>query len=64
MDREVKLNHICESLAHMELFIFLVSLMQRFTFTTPEGPESIDSSPDISSFTSLARKYQVIATPK
>ncbi|XP_046732073.1 cytochrome P450 2C20-like [Silurus meridionalis] len=53
-----------ESLARMELFLFLVSLLQHFTFTTPGGPESIDSTPETSGFANLPRKYQLIATPR
>ncbi|KAI5626339.1 cytochrome P450 precursor, partial [Silurus asotus] len=53
-----------ESLARMELFLFLVSLLQHFNFTTPGGPESIDSTPETSSFANLPRKYQLIATPR
>ncbi|KAI5626340.1 cytochrome P450 precursor, partial [Silurus asotus] len=53
-----------ESLARMELFLFLVSLLQHFSFTTPGGPESIDSTPETSGFANLPRKYQLIATPR
>ncbi|XP_060761774.1 cytochrome P450 2C20-like isoform X2 [Neoarius graeffei] len=59
-----KRSCVGESLARMELFIFLVSLLQRFTFTTPGGPESIDTTPEISGFANLPRKYQLIATPR
>ncbi|MCI4390646.1 hypothetical protein PGIGA_G00125010 [Pangasianodon gigas] len=59
-----KRSCVGESLARMELFIFLVSLLQHFTFTTPGGPESIDSTPEVSGFVNLPRKYQLIATPR
>ncbi|KAM9439754.1 cytochrome P450 2C5-like [Clarias gariepinus] len=59
-----KRSCVGESLARMELFIFLVTLLQHFTFTTPEGPESIDATPEISGFANLPRKYQLIATPR
>ncbi|XP_053506930.1 LOW QUALITY PROTEIN: cytochrome P450 2C20-like [Ictalurus furcatus] len=59
-----KRSCVGESLARMELFIFLVSLLQHFTFTTPGGPESVDSTPEISGFANLPRKYQLIATPR
>ncbi|XP_027018482.2 cytochrome P450 2C20 [Tachysurus fulvidraco] len=58
-----KRSCVGESLARMELFIFLVSLLQHFTFTTPGGPESIDTTPEVSGFANLPRKYQLIATP-
>ncbi|KAF4076709.1 hypothetical protein AMELA_G00218170 [Ameiurus melas] len=59
-----KRSCVGESLARMELFIFLVFLLQHFTFTTPGGPESVDSTPEISGFANLPRKYQLIATPR
>ncbi|GAA6095457.1 cytochrome P450 2C20, partial [Tachysurus ichikawai] len=61
--RAGKRSCVGESLARMELFIFLVSLLQHFTFTTPGGPESIDTTPEVSGFANLPRKYQLIATP-
>ncbi|KAI1893683.1 hypothetical protein AGOR_G00126220 [Albula goreensis] len=59
-----KRSCVGESLARMELFLFLVTLLQRFTFTCPGGPDSLDISPELSSFASLPRKYQLIATPR
>ncbi|XP_060761772.1 cytochrome P450 2C42 [Neoarius graeffei] len=59
-----KRSCVGESLARMELFIFLVSLLQRFTFTTPGGPESIDTTPEISGFANLPCRYELIATPR
>ncbi|CAL8363106.1 unnamed protein product [Merluccius merluccius] len=53
-----------ESLARMEIFLFMVSLLQRFTFTCPLGPENIDLSPEYSSFASLPRTYHIVATPR
>ncbi|XP_035011303.1 cytochrome P450 2A13-like [Hippoglossus stenolepis] len=54
----------CESLARMELFIFVVSLLQRFTFSCADGPDGINLDPEYSSFTSVPRLYQVIAAPR
>lgn len=51
-----------ESLVRMELFLFVVSLLQRFTFTCPGGPDSIDLSPQYSSFANVYRRYNIIAT--
>lgn len=59
-----KRSCVGESLARMELFVFLVSLLQHFTFTTPGGPESVDITPEISGFANLPHKYQLIATPR
>ncbi|KAJ8280300.1 hypothetical protein GJAV_G00052940 [Gymnothorax javanicus] len=59
-----KRSCVGESLARMELFLFLVALFQRFTFTCPGGPDSLDPSPEVSSFASLPRKYELIATPR
>lgn len=53
-----------ESLARMELFIFLVSLLQHFTFSCAEGPDSINLVPAYSSFANLPRRYQIIATAR
>lgn len=51
-----------ESLARMEIFLFMVTLLQRFTFTCPEGPDSIDLSPEYSSFANIHRRYKILAT--
>ncbi|KAM9439753.1 cytochrome P450 2C20-like [Clarias gariepinus] len=59
-----KRSCVGESLARMELFIFLVTLLQHFTFTTPGGCESIDITPEISGFANLPHNYQLIATPR
>ncbi|KAJ8009995.1 hypothetical protein DPEC_G00069950 [Dallia pectoralis] len=53
-----------ESLARMEIFLFLVSLLQRFSISCPGGPETINLSPEFSSFGNLPRSYQLIATPR
>ncbi|XP_060903133.1 cytochrome P450 2F5-like [Labrus mixtus] len=53
-----------ESLARMEIFLFMVSLLQRFTFSVPGGPDGVDLSPEYSSFGNLPRMYNIIATPR
>lgn len=53
-----------ESLARMELFLFLVTLLQNFTFSTPDGPDCLDTKPEFSSFGNLPHRYQLIATPR
>ncbi|KAI4797202.1 hypothetical protein KUCAC02_025261 [Chaenocephalus aceratus] len=54
-----------ESLARMELFIFLVSLLQNFiTFSCTGGPDTINLNPEFSSFANLPRSSEIIATPR
>lgn len=53
-----------EALARMELFIFLVSLLQHFTFSCSGGPDIINLIPEYSSFANLPRRYEIIATPR
>uniref|UniRef100_A0A3B1ICE6 Cytochrome P450 2C15-like n=1 Tax=Astyanax mexicanus TaxID=7994 RepID=A0A3B1ICE6_ASTMX len=53
-----------ESLARMELFMFIVSLLQHFTFSSPGGPDSVDPTPELSSFGNLPRMYQLLASPR
>ncbi|KAI3354028.1 hypothetical protein L3Q82_018582, partial [Scortum barcoo] len=53
-----------ESLARMEIFLFMVSLLQHFTISSNGGPDSVDLSPEYSSFANLPRRYEVIATPR
>ncbi|XP_041659373.1 cytochrome P450 2F3-like [Cheilinus undulatus] len=53
-----------ESLARMEIFLFIVSLLQNFTFSVPGGPDTIDLSPEYSSFANVPRRYDIIATPR
>ncbi|KAG8001819.1 Cytochrome P450 2F3, partial [Nibea albiflora] len=53
-----------EALARMELFIFLVTLLRRFTFSHAEGPDGINLIPEYSGFANVPRRYQIIATPR
>ncbi|XP_036418627.1 cytochrome P450 2M1-like isoform X1 [Colossoma macropomum] len=50
-----------EALARVELFIFLTSLLQRFTFRATQPPEEIDITPAICSFGRLPRSYECYA---
>ncbi|KAL6467708.1 hypothetical protein MHYP_G00233850 [Metynnis hypsauchen] len=59
-----KRSCVGESLARMELFMFIASLTQHFTFSSPGGPDSVDPTPELSSFGNLPRMYQLIATPR
>ncbi|XP_061684550.1 cytochrome P450 2G1-like [Syngnathoides biaculeatus] len=53
-----------ESLARMEIFLFVVSLLQNFTFSHAGGPDSVDLSPEYSSFANVPRRYNIIAAPR
>uniref|UniRef100_H2L6R8 Cytochrome P450, family 2, subfamily Y, polypeptide 3 n=1 Tax=Oryzias latipes TaxID=8090 RepID=H2L6R8_ORYLA len=53
-----------ESLARMELFVFIVSLLQNFTFSAPNGPDSINLDPEYSGLTNQHCRYELIATPR
>ncbi|XP_039893655.1 cytochrome P450 2F3-like [Simochromis diagramma] len=59
-----KRNCVGESLARMELFIFIVSLLQDFTFSCPGGPDSINLIPEYSSFLNVPCRYHIMATPR
>ncbi|XP_037533656.1 cytochrome P450 2F3 [Nematolebias whitei] len=59
-----KRSCVGESLARMELFIFLVAILQDFSLSCPEDPDSINLIPEYSSFANLPRRYDVIATPR
>ncbi|XP_028319849.1 cytochrome P450 2C31-like isoform X2 [Gouania willdenowi] len=53
-----------ESLARMELFIFITSLLQDFTFSYSEGPAHIDLTPEFASFGKLPHRYNITATAR
>ncbi|XP_051720022.1 cytochrome P450 2G1-like isoform X1 [Ctenopharyngodon idella] len=59
-----KRSCVGESLARMELFLFIVSLLQKFSFSSPKGPDGIDPSPELSSFGNMPRFYDLIASPR
>ncbi|KAK2881632.1 hypothetical protein QQF64_008056 [Cirrhinus molitorella] len=59
-----KRSCVGESLARMELFLFIVSLLQKFSFSSPEGPNGLDPSPEFSSFAIMPRLYQLVALPR
>ncbi|XP_067306109.1 cytochrome P450 2G1-like [Pseudorasbora parva] len=59
-----KRSCVGESLARMELFLFIVSLLQKFSFSSPNGPDGIDLSPELSSFANMPRFYELIASPR
>uniref|UniRef100_A0A673K071 Cytochrome P450 2G1-like n=1 Tax=Sinocyclocheilus rhinocerous TaxID=307959 RepID=A0A673K071_9TELE len=59
-----KRSCVGESLARMELFLFIVSLLQKFSFSSPKGPDGVDTSPELSSFGNMPRFYDLIASPR
>ncbi|KAL2095970.1 hypothetical protein ACEWY4_008118 [Coilia grayii] len=59
-----KRSCVGESLARMELLLFLVSIVQKFHLSTPGGPSSLDTKAEFSSFGNVPRRYQLIASPR
>ncbi|KAI4797198.1 hypothetical protein KUCAC02_025257 [Chaenocephalus aceratus] len=53
-----------ESLARMELFIFLVSLLQNFTFSCTGGPDTINLNSRVQQLRQSASLLEIIATPR
>lgn len=53
-----------EGLARMELFLFLTTLLQKFTLTTEVSPDDLDLSPEFSSTGHLPRYYKMSAVPR
>ncbi|XP_063061776.1 cytochrome P450 2G1-like [Engraulis encrasicolus] len=58
-----KRSCVGESLARMELLLFLVSIVQKFHLSTPGGPSSLDTRPEFSSFVKAYAQYELIVTP-
>uniref|UniRef100_A0A3P8QI72 Cytochrome P450, family 2, subfamily Y, polypeptide 3 n=1 Tax=Astatotilapia calliptera TaxID=8154 RepID=A0A3P8QI72_ASTCA len=56
-----KRNCVGESLARTELFIFIVSLLQDFTFSCAGGPDSINLIPENSSFINVPYLYCLLS---
>ncbi|KAM3916476.1 cytochrome P450 2W1-like [Leptodactylus fuscus] len=54
-----------ESLARMEVFLFMTGMLQKFSFTPPPGvrPEDLDLTPVVV-FTMRPKSYKVCATPR
>ncbi|XP_028652623.2 cytochrome P450 2B4-like isoform X2 [Erpetoichthys calabaricus] len=56
-------KRICagEGLARMELFLFFVSLLQNFSFSSTEDPEKVDLTPYTSSLLNVPQAYKLNA---
>ncbi|MBN3310516.1 CP2BB protein, partial [Amia calva] len=59
-----KRSCVGEFLARTELFLFLVSVLQRFTVSAPLGPDSLDINLQIGSFANLPGPCMLIAKPR
>ncbi|XP_030074127.1 cytochrome P450 2A5-like isoform X3 [Microcaecilia unicolor] len=59
-------KRICpgEGLARMELFVFLVSILQNFSLKSNKHPKDIDISPAMSNLLSFPRFYEVSFVPR
>nr|XP_020670832.1 cytochrome P450 2H1-like [Pogona vitticeps] len=61
-----KSKRICagEGLARMELFLFLVTILQHFKLKPLQDPKDIDISPLLSSTGNLPRPYRLCVLPR
>ncbi|KAM3911828.1 cytochrome P450 2A4-like [Leptodactylus fuscus] len=59
-----KRNCLGESLARMELFILIVTILQNFNLKSPVLPEDLDITPDVSGFENVPKLYQVSFIPR
>ncbi|KAM9323958.1 cytochrome P450 2A11-like [Gastrophryne carolinensis] len=59
-----KRNCFGESLARMELFLFLVTILQNFSLKSPVPKEELDLSPNISGLGNFPKLYKVAFIPR
>nr|XP_028571615.1 cytochrome P450 2C42-like [Podarcis muralis] len=59
-------KRICagESLARMELFVFLTSILQHFRLKSPDNPEDIDLTATANGFANIPPAYQLCTVPR
>ncbi|XP_060639581.2 cytochrome P450 2G1-like [Anolis sagrei] len=59
-------KRICagEGLARMELFLYLTSILQKFTLKSPMDPKDIELMPSVSGFANVPPTYQLCAIPR
>ncbi|CAI5780737.1 cytochrome P450 2G1-like [Podarcis lilfordi] len=59
-------KRICagESLARMELFVFLTSILQHFTLKSPDQPEDIDLTAAANGFANIPPAYHLCTVPR
>ncbi|KAM3912086.1 cytochrome P450 2A3-like [Leptodactylus fuscus] len=59
-----KRNCLGESLARMELFIILVTILQNFNLKSPVPPEDLDITPDIFGLANIPKPYKMSFIPR
>ncbi|XP_030076145.1 cytochrome P450 2G1 [Microcaecilia unicolor] len=59
-----KRNCLGEGLARMQLFLFLTTILQKFTLKSPKKPEEINITPEVSSLGNLPRPYLLCVIPR
>ncbi|CAH2314078.1 cytochrome P450 2G1-like [Pelobates cultripes] len=53
-----------ESLARLELFIFITTLLKHFDIRTPENPVDMDISPQMVGFSNVPKPYNISFSPR
>ncbi|XP_075042088.1 putative inactive cytochrome P450 2G1 [Mixophyes fleayi] len=53
-----------EALVRMELFLFLVNVLQNFNLKSAVPPEELDITPDVSGFGNIPKPYKISFIPR